>query len=173
MVLNEAGRIALSYAESIFASGNELLALLRGVAGGGVALRLGFGALGALAGLLQAGVGLRPLGAGAVGVLAGGLQRGLGGFERLNRRLLRGAAAQDGGFLLHGIVALLVEQALLSLQPRQPGTVFGEGPLDLRQPLTFRLRLLQVAAPRQAGNPLAATDPFDLSDAKNADEPTL
>ena len=70
--------------------------------------------------------------------------------------LLVGALFGLGYFILSGVLQVLLDQR------------------DLLEDLVqTQRRLLQVAEARQAGNHLAATHPFDLSDAKNAAEPTL
>jgi hypothetical protein len=70
--------------------------------------------------------------------------------------LLVGALSGLGYFILSGVLRVLLDQR------------------DLLEDLVqTQRRLLQVAEARQAGSPLAATDPFDLSDAKDPAEPTL
>jgi hypothetical protein len=70
--------------------------------------------------------------------------------------LLVGALSGLGYFILSGVLRVLLDQR------------------DLLEDLVqAQRRLLQVAEARQAGSSLAATDPFDLSGAKDADEPTL
>jgi hypothetical protein len=70
--------------------------------------------------------------------------------------LLVGALFGLGYFILSGALRILLNQR------------------DLLEDLVqTQRRLLQVAAAQRAGTPLAVTDPFDLRDAKNADEPTL
>ena len=70
--------------------------------------------------------------------------------------LLVGALSGLGYFILSGVLRVLLDQR------------------DLLEDLVqTQRRLLQVAAARQAGIPLAAPDPFDLSDAKDTVEPTL
>jgi len=70
--------------------------------------------------------------------------------------LLVGALSGLGYFILSGVLRVLLDQRDLLA--------------DLVQ---TQRRLLQGAATRQAGTPLAAPDPFDLSDAREAAEPTL
>lgn len=70
--------------------------------------------------------------------------------------LLVGALSGLGYFILSGVLRVLLDQR------------------DLLEDLVqTQRRLLQVAAARQVGTHLAVTDPFDLSDAKDAAEPTL
>jgi len=70
--------------------------------------------------------------------------------------LLVGALSGLGYFILSGVLRVLLDQR------------------DLLEDLVqTQQRLLQVAAAPQGGTYLAATDPFDLSDAKDATEPTL
>jgi len=70
--------------------------------------------------------------------------------------LLAGALVGLGYFILSGVLRVLLDQR------------------DLLEDLVqTQRRLLQAAVAQRAGTPLAATDPFDLNDAKNADEPTL
>jgi hypothetical protein len=70
--------------------------------------------------------------------------------------LLVGALSGLGYFILSGVLRVLLDQR------------------DLLEDLVqTQRRLLQVAEARQAGNHLAAPDPFDLSDAKDTVEPTL
>jgi hypothetical protein len=70
--------------------------------------------------------------------------------------LLVGALSGLGYFILSGVLRILLDQR------------------DLLEDLVrTQRRLLHVAEARQAGNRLAAADPFDLRDAKDADEPTL
>jgi hypothetical protein len=70
--------------------------------------------------------------------------------------LLVGALSGLGYFILSGVLRVLLDQR------------------DLLEDLVeTQRRLLRIAEARQAGNRLAATDPFDLRDAKEADEPTL
>jgi hypothetical protein len=70
--------------------------------------------------------------------------------------LLVGALSGLGYFILSGVLRVLLDQR------------------DLLEDLVqTQRRLLQVAAARPVGTHLAVTDPFDLSDAKDAVEPTL
>ena len=70
--------------------------------------------------------------------------------------LLVGALSGLGYFILSGVLRVLLDQR------------------DLLEDLVqTQRRLLQVAAARQVGTHLPVTDPFDLSDAKDAVEPTL
>ncbi len=70
--------------------------------------------------------------------------------------LLVGALFGLGYFILSGVLRVLLDQR------------------DLLEDLVqTQRRLLQAAAAQRAGTPPAATDPFDLRDAKDADEPTL
>ena len=70
--------------------------------------------------------------------------------------LLVGALSGLGYFILSGALRVLLDQR------------------DLLEDLVqTQRRLLRVADARQAGPHLAVTDPFDLSDAKDAAEPTL
>jgi hypothetical protein len=70
--------------------------------------------------------------------------------------LLVGALFGLGYFILSGVLQVLLDQR------------------DLLEDLVqTQRRHLQAAATQRAGTGLAATDPFDLRDAKDADEPTL
>ena len=70
--------------------------------------------------------------------------------------LLVGALSGLGYFILSGVLRVLLDQR------------------DLLEDLVqTQRRLLQAAAAQRAGTPPLATDPFDLRDARDADEPTL